>query len=299
MTKQSEERAASDIQAFNDDKDPPMRRLLPIASLFAAIAGCQTARKVAQAVPVIDTEASKQLVVDSSKILQARADSIRKAAASILSIQASRIQYQTFSAKVKVDYLDSRDKALEFNAFIRIRRDSAIWASIVASLGVEAFRVLITPDSVRIMDKLEKTVKYAAGSELQEITQLPFDFNALQELIVGNPIGPATSPAALRHQDASILLAYEHGGFRHYLSYDATGPVLRTTRLDEIDPQRHRTAILSFDQFLLKSGRNFPNLRRITLSDKQKVDISLDFRQIDFDLPIGFPFSVPRNYKLK
>jgi hypothetical protein len=275
-----------------------MRILLLAGLAILASMGCHTARKVAQAVPAIDTAAPARPAIDSSGILRAREDSARRAREALSRILSSRVRYQTFSAKVKVDYADSRDKSLEFNAFIRIRRDSAIWASIVAALGVEAFRVLITPDSVRIMDKLEKTVRYAAAAELQEITQLPFDFHALQELIVGNPIGPDTT-ATLRQQEATALLDYLQGGFRHLLTYDTAGPVLRTQRLDETDPLRNRSAILSFDQYQEKSGRNFPNLRRLTLSDRQKVDIRLDFRQVDFDLPVAFPFSVPRNYKLK
>jgi hypothetical protein len=264
-----------------------------------ATVGCQTARKVAQAVPAVDTLAPAVPAVDSSAILKARADSARQSQESLARILDSRMRYGTFSAKVKVDYLDATGKSLEFNAFIRMRRDSAIWASIVAALGVEAFRVLITPDSVRIMDKLEKTVRYAAASELQEITQLPFDFGSLQELIVGNPIGLDSLPSSLRRQDATVVLEYGHGGFRHILAYDTTGPALRTHRMDETDSLRHRTAILSFDQYQDKTGRRFPNLRRLTLTDKQKVDITLDYRQVDFDVPVAFPFSVPRNYKLK
>lgn len=276
-----------------------MRILLLAACVLMATIGCHTARKVAQAVPATDTLAPAPPVFDSSAILKARADSIRRTQVMLARILGSRIRFETFSAKVKVDYLDTKGKTLEFNAFIRIKRDSAIWASIVAALGVEAFRILITPDSVRIMDKLEKNVRYAAASELQEITQLPFDFGSLQELIVGNPIGLDSLPEKLKMQEASVLLEYFHEGFRHLLTYDTTGPSLRTNRLDETDPQRHRNAILSFDQYHEKSGRSFPNLRRMTLTDKEKTDITLDFRQVDFDIPVAFPFSVPRNYKLK
>lgn len=276
-----------------------MRILLLAACVLMATMGCHTARKVAQAVPAADTLTPAPTAIDSSAIQKARADSVRRVQESLARILGSRIRFETFSAKVKVDYLDTKGKTLEFNTFIRIRRDSAIWASIVAALGVEAFRVLITPDSVRIMDKLEKTVRYAAASELQEITQLPFDFSSLQELIVGNPVGLDSLPEKMRLQEASMLLEYLHDGFRHLLTYDTVGPVLRTNRLDEIDPQRHRNAILSFDQYQEKSGRNFPNLRRMTLTDKEKTDITLDFRQVDFDIPVAFPFSVPRNYKLK
>src|SRR5690606_13157953 len=38
---------------------------------------------------------------------------------------------------------------------VRIERDRAIWLSVTAILGVEAARILITPDSVKILNKLQ------------------------------------------------------------------------------------------------------------------------------------------------
>ncbi len=96
--------------------------------------------------------------------------------------------FQTFSAKIKVDFEGSNGKKNDFNAFIRLRKDSVIWVSINALLGIEAFRVLITPDSVKVINKLDKVVQLRSVNYLKEITKLPFTFKELQDLLLGNPI---------------------------------------------------------------------------------------------------------------
>jgi hypothetical protein len=43
----------------------------------------------------------------------------------------------------------------------------------------------------------------------------------------------------------------------------------------------------------------FANTRRLTLAEKERVDLLLEFRQVEFDQPQNYPFSIPKNYKLK
>src|SRR4026208_2558948 len=71
-------------------------------------------------------------------------------------VQGHHISFNTFSGKIKVNFDDSRGKNNDFNAFIRIRKDSVIWVSINAALGIEAFRIMITPDSVKVLNKIDK-----------------------------------------------------------------------------------------------------------------------------------------------
>jgi len=43
----------------------------------------------------------------------------------------------------------------------------------------------------------------------------------------------------------------------------------------------------------------FAGKRKISLADKSRIDIELEFRQSQFNTPVNFPFSVPDKYKLK
>jgi hypothetical protein len=42
----------------------------------------------------------------------------------------------------------------------------------------------------------------------------------------------------------------------------------------------------------------FAGTRNISLSEKNKLDILLEFKQVDFDKPVAFPFSIPKNYRI-
>ena len=43
------------------------------------------------------------------------------------------------------------------NANIRVKKDSVIWVSLKAPLGIEVLRTLITPDSIYFMSRMDKT----------------------------------------------------------------------------------------------------------------------------------------------
>jgi outer membrane lipoprotein-sorting protein len=41
---------------------------------------------------------------------------------------------------------------------------------------------------------------------------------------------------------------------------------------------------------------HFATKRRISIAEKKKLDIRLDFKQYAFNETVSFPFSIPKNY---
>src|SRR5262249_51381025 len=124
----------------------------------------------------------------AAPVRDAHADSMQVIRQTLDKLGHNHIDYNTFNAKLKVHYEGSDGNGYEVNAFLRIRKDSMIWVSVNAALGIEAFRLLITPDSVKILDKLKKIVRLRSVSFLQDEVHLPVDFKTLQDLLIGNPI---------------------------------------------------------------------------------------------------------------
>ena len=78
--------------------------------------------------------------------------------------------FKTFSAKIKVDYQNSKGNQPNITAYVRILKDSLIWISGYATVfNIEAFRVLINKDSVFVLDKINKEVQYRSIDYLQEV----------------------------------------------------------------------------------------------------------------------------------
>lgn len=234
-------------------------------------------------IPVVDHRAA-----DSLLYIKKVWDTIRK----------NTIDFQTFSAKIKVDFEGSDGKKNPpFNAFVRLKKDSILWVNINAALGFDAFRVLITPDSVKVINKLNRTVQLRSVGYLQELTKIPMTFNDLQNLLIGNPIFLDSNINSYKKDDKTISLISLGILFKHLLTVNKDDFTLQHSKLDDVDAIRARTAYLTYGDYQLKNGIHFSTHRKITVSEKSKLDIEMEFKQFDFNVDLSFPFTVPKNYK--
>jgi hypothetical protein len=87
--------------------------------------------------------------------------------------------------------------------------------------------------------------------------------------------------------------------FKNFSQFEAADLTLIRSKLDDVDITRSRSADLSYQDYTeVNGGQKFANKRRISVSDKNKLDIDIDFKQVQFDLPLTYPFSV-KNLKMK
>lgn len=89
--------------------------------------------------------------------------------------------------KAKVEVYEGTNKT-EFTASIRMRKDSAIWLSVSPALGLEVARVLITRDSIRVIDRLNGEYYSKDYRYFTTYTSMPVTYDLLQDLISGVPL---------------------------------------------------------------------------------------------------------------
>jgi outer membrane lipoprotein-sorting protein len=87
--------------------------------------------------------------------------------------------------------------------------------------------------------------------------------------------------------------------FKHLLTVNKDDYTLEHSKLDDVDPIRARTADVTYSDYQNKNGVRFSTRRKITVSEKSKLDIEMEFKQFDFNVDLNFPFSIPKNYKRK
>jgi len=83
-------------------------------------------------------------------------------------IMTSEFQYSTFSAKLNMN-LTNGTKSLSSRANIRIVKNSALQISIQPLFGVEMFRFYINPDTVMVVDRMNKRYVMEPIASLKEI----------------------------------------------------------------------------------------------------------------------------------
>lgn len=98
---------------------------------------------------------------------------------------AHAADYQWMTAKMSGEITQvSNLSSFTFTGALRMRRDSTVWLS-ASTMGMEAVRVLLTNDSVFMMNRFEKTYLAEPNSTLVQTMPIP-SLQETQTLLLGN-----------------------------------------------------------------------------------------------------------------
>ena len=254
---------------------------------------CRSTKKIQTAITPKDTTAT----VVTLPSISPKEDSANFIKENYSRIISNHISFITFSAKIDVDYEDAEGKKYNVNAHVRMYKDSAIWVSITGALGFEGLRAYITPDSVQLMDKQNKSYIARSVSYLQEVTELPLDLASLQDLLIGNPVFLDSNIVSYSKSADAVSLQSNGTFFKNLFTIGETDKLTQHSKLDDMDELKNRTCYLTYTDYENKKGVNFSTKREISVVEKKKLDIKLNFKQYDFNETLSFPFTVPKNYK--
>ena len=271
-----------------------IRFLLILILAVLAVSSCRSTRKIQSAISV-----KKDSVEVMKPTSDPREDSVRFIKDAYYQLLANKIQFETFSAKINTDYEGGDGKKYDVNVFIRMKKDSLIWISVNGALGIEGMRVLIDNDSVRILNKLDKEYQVRSLGYLQEVAALPLDLRTVQELIIGNPVFLDTNLVSYSIEGNNISLLSEGKWFKHLISMNNNDHLVLHSKLDDVDELRSRTCFINYSDYETKHGVKFSTNRSISVTEKTKLDVKLNFKQYEFNETLSYPFSVPKNYKRK
>jgi hypothetical protein len=268
-----------------------MTRLFSLVILIGLLASCRSTKKIQTAITRKDSAIT--VIVPPG---QTKNDTILLIRSALIRVDSNRIDFRTFSAKVNVDYSGSDGKKYDVNANIRMYKDSIIWVNVNAVLGIDAMRLLVTKDSVKLIDKLNKTYTARSVDYLQDVTSLPLNLYILQDLIIGNPVFLDSNIVSYSTNNNQIALLSLGKLFKNLITLNEADKILLHSKLDDADPIRNRTADLTYSDYESKKGVPFSTKRRIIVTEKNRLDIKLEFKQYDFNQDVSFPFSIPKNY---
>lgn len=199
------------------------------------------------------------------------------------SIRYRQLQFEYLTGRAKVHVVMENEET-DFTANIRMKRDSAIWVSISPALGVEAVRLLMTVDSIRVIERLEKK-RYARNyGYFRSYTSLPVDFFTMQQLILGQPLF-LKDHYEVTAADTAISLT---------LNEAAVTDSLVVNRSYQMTFQQLHDSASSMEtvnsQFDIQYNPPFSLWRKITLRQKGVMTIEINFSRIKLNEPVKFPF---------
>jgi len=223
-------------------------------------------------------------------------------------MKKNQFHFKTLSLKFNAE-VQSGEETNSFSGNIYIVKDSSIWVSI-QKMGMEAFRILVTPDSVKMLDRINKV--YIAGDYfvLSQMLKSSFDFDLMQAVITGNDMENYETTGFITEKvNEAYVLSNENREKQTGVSVSGSMDQKITVRtgdykivkniMKKATDSTSKTMDATYSEFLDFEGQKFPQKVDIQLSDTKIINTGIVFTRISPEKKENSPFSVPASYSIK
>jgi len=214
-------------------------------------------------------------------------------------VKTTNTNFQYLSGKGKVHFTrGSIDQTANFN--LRVRRDSAIWLS-GSLIGIEGVRALLTPDSVRVVNRLQKS--YFAGdyAYLSQLLGVPVSYEQMQAILLGDyQPAPKGAVPVIKAEGENQNVTYPQAPLIiEQLISKATG---RLQQLKVSESAAQRSLTVGYTDFQTPSGTDLPFAFTTSVLGQQggagNTTATLSFQKVEVGSGhLDFPFSIPKGFK--
>lgn len=210
------------------------------------------------------------------------------------------LDFKYLNSNAKVDFLDGTNEE-KFKATIRICKDSLIWISLQANVGVEGMRILIDKDSIRFLNYQAKTYQSLAFTQLSNYYGISLDFGLCQAILLGEmPVKTFDAEKVLK--DTSYYIIRQRLNFVQLDNYLRQNDK-QLEKLQVRDTQKESYAEILYSAFQKFKGGFFPEKKQVTLRYRSQegevflLRLFIEHKKTHFsEQPLEFPFNVPRKY---
>ncbi len=204
------------------------------------------------------------------------------------SMKKNAFSFDWFSGKSKVSIARGNDK-MEVTASFRIKNDSAIWISISPALGLEVARVLLTKDSIRVIDRLNNRYYSRDYSFFKSYTTLPVTLEIIQDLIEGQPLFTKDKDFSFYKNDSTYDLKSEDSSISNSFVLNRDFRILN----QKIHADSSTAISIFLDQYDIQYSVPFSLWRKIELFNPERTAIVITFSKVNINEPTTLPFNAP------
>jgi hypothetical protein len=207
-------------------------------------------------------------------------------------VRDQNIGFDWYEARAEVE-VTFGEMTLGGTADIRIRKDSVIFMRI-KKFGFEMARVLITPDSLFALNRLQASYVVSSIDSLQRAAGVPFGFTHLQEVLAGNYLVENQRPAGSIPMDEGYMLSTTDGELDVNYRLDPGLQVQQVSFSDGLG----RSAEMELGDRRPAGDFLVPYRRDYYYPGKDNAEYILRFRleKMEIDQPKNIRFEIPPGY---
>lgn len=238
--------------------------------------------------------------IDKEIVIPDISDDKKELAKRVYPLWKSMLTFNTFKGKAKMHY-EGMGQKQDFTANIRMTRDSAIWIQITAGMGiVNVARIMVTPDSIRMVNYLEKNYMLMPADDATKLLPATIDFEVLQDLLIGNVLSRDGVVADVTELPQFWNLQIVDSSMSQQLTYNKADSTLHTLQMLAINDKSNVAGRILYKDYEMVEAKKFATGRVVNINDNGRTHyLEMNFNNAEFDVPMSYPFSIPSSYELK
>lgn len=216
---------------------------------------------------------------------------------------AGEFPYSSFSAKLNMG-LSSGTKSYSSRGNLKIVKNEALQLSIQPLFGVEMLRIYLTPDTLFLLDRMNKRYVLEPLSKIKELYPVGFDYYTLQSLFTN-----ALFVSGKEKVDAGDYDLFRYDRADQY--YTMTGEDAysginysfvvngddRITFTHLMQAGKKETMQWEYQNFVMLNDLAFPHRMNMKLhSGSRKINAELLFSDVVTDKRLQLELNIPSNY---
>lgn len=217
------------------------------------------------------------------------------------SVRAINTAFIFLNAKGKAQ-INMKGNKQGANLALRMRRDSIIWVS-AGLAGIEGVRAVLTHDSVRVMNRLDKTYFSGGYDYLSKLLNVPVSFAQMQALLLGDylPAPTGTKPTVATEETGRQRVSYPLADVLvERLLQAGTGRVQQLKMSDEGTKRNLTVDYADFQPLDEPAGLPFAYSTLIQAQQPAAgvVTATISYNKVNTGRErLSFPFAVPKSFR--
>ena len=240
--------------------------------------------------------------------------STNKSTSSLRTLSANHIIREVEDNRFEFDNLDTKfNVRLEGNNIglkgqLKMKNDSVIWISLSLKLGIEVARVMITEDSVKLINRTNKTYFVESVDKFQERLPSEVTMQFLQDILVGNDI--------LLSKNDKFKVTIDDNNYKLESDRNTFWITPKTFKVKScqlsavsyqqsaISSQRQwsksaseSTVSVSYDNFQEINGNLLPTKIILKTNEDFDINLEIDYSEVKTGEKLEFPFNISKKFK--
>ena len=264
-----------------------LKKLLFVVFLWIAAAACTTPRSIIKA--PLKSQGESYLLEKMS---------------------AAETKFTSLSSRISITLVDEKKSKTNLNGQLRILKDSIIWISLSPALGIEAARLVLTQDSIKFINRLDKTYFIGDFNFVNQIFGTTVDFDMVQAIITGNDMENYEDEkfrGSIDKLEYKLTATHRIKRKKILKQTDTPNVLVQNIWLDPSTFKITRINLKEFNDENIKLQASYTDFEAINnqliplsiqfeINGGKKFDLFFNYSKIEMDNQLSFPFKVPDSF---